>query len=85
MEITQEIEQEGSTTADQDGQPKGYLRVLVQQGLEQTDHPIYEGMVIHHHGYCILHYRGPSILLSPHLEIRSTLSYLVLGFMSVLL
>ena len=35
-----EMDQEEMTN---DGQPKGYLRVMAQQGMKQRDYPIYEG------------------------------------------
>lgn len=38
-----EAEQEESTN---DGQPKGHLRVMAQQGLEESNHPIYEGSLL---------------------------------------
>ena len=40
-------ENRGSDTDDSisiGAQPMGYLRIMAQQGLQQTDYPVYEGM-----------------------------------------
>lgn len=36
-----------------DTQPKAYVRVLTQDEIEQTDFPIYEGIIIHICGMCM--------------------------------
>lgn len=42
-ETLQDVSEQEEGSTELDGKPQAHLRIIAQQGLEQTDYSIYEG------------------------------------------